>query len=169
MMELIIIFIGFFLANSGCKIVQRGRKIQTAWIAVLFMHIVVAIMVYFLLSFIKGVSLVTITIFWVGAFVFWFNVCTLIESSILLHMLYLLKVNAPITKDKLLGLYQSHYGAQLRIEELLKGGLIELCQEEIVVSSKGSFIVKMFSIITYMWREDKVHNATHKPKKSGNI
>lgn len=157
MIEIATIVIGYILAIVVGEIVQRGSKMHTKFIGILLAHMTVGLAVYFfLLFFTKRISLITILIFWMGAFLSWFCIRGHIECSILVLMLYLLKINGPMSPDELCALYETHYGAKLRIEELVKGGLITYHKEGFVVSRKGRLIVKIFSVITYLWTEDKV-------------
>jgi len=160
MIEIVTNFISFMLTGIGYTFVKHGRKIQTAFVPVLTFHTLVAISLYLFLSYTSNISPISIAIFWVGAFVFWFNVHTLFESSILLKMLYMLKLTHPMTKTELLNKYEAHCSLDFRIEELIKGEFIERLKEGFNITRKGRFIVKIFSIITYMWQNDDFVNST---------
>ena len=160
MIEIATIIISFMFIGIGYTFVKQERKIQTAFVPVLTFHTLIAISLYLFLSYIANISPISITIFWVGAFVFWFNVHTLFESSILLKMLYILKSTDPMTKTELLKKYELHYGPDFRINELIKGEYFERSAEGFNVTRKGRFITIIFSIITYMWQNDEIQNST---------
>lgn len=160
MIEVASNFICFLFTGIGYIIVKQGRKIQTAFIPILAFHTLIGISLYLFLSYTAGTSPITIVIFWVGTLVFWFNVHTLFESSILLNMLYMLNLTHQMTKTELLKRYESHYGLHLRIEELIEGEFIERREEGFDVTRKGRFIAEIFSIITYMWQNDDFQSMT---------
>jgi hypothetical protein len=78
--------------------------------------------------------------FWGGAFLSWFGVRSHIESSILLRMLYLLR-REPRAEADLLAEYASRFGAAMRMEELMRGGMMVKLDGANVVTPKGKSIL----------------------------
>lgn len=146
--------IGYVAAMIVSELVMFGRKIQTSFISVFIVHLATALIIYLILSLNNHPSLILITIWWAGSFLSWFIVRSHIESSILLYMIYLLRENPGITVAQLLERYHSYYGADRRLEELIKGNYVERTHQGIVVSAKGMLIVKLLSPVIYMWSED---------------
>ena len=142
MREILLLVFGFFLATVSSEALLRGTKVQTGLARVVVAHGFWFAIVWVLMMRTNGFSIVTLLIFWAGAFLTWFGVRSHIESSILLRMLYLLR-SLPRTGNELLRDYQSHHSEASRLEELFRGGLLERKSGEIKVTSKGRFIASV--------------------------
>lgn len=146
MTPLILIVAAFFACIVLCELVLRGTKLQTGLVKVFLVHALcwIALLIYMVTNNQSGI--IAMTIFWAGAFLTWFGVRSHIESSVLLRMLYLLR-QQPVSADELLSSYHSHYGKELRIEELVRGGLLERASSEFHVSSKGNLILQIVQLL----------------------
>ena len=136
----------FFACIILCELVLKGTKLQTALIKVFLVHGLcwIALLIFLLANNESGI--IAMTIFWAGAFLTWFGIRSHIESSVLLRMLYLLR-QQPVSSDQLLSQYHSHYGKELRIEELIRGGLLESGSSELNVSKKGNLILRIVQLL----------------------
>jgi hypothetical protein len=133
-------------AAIASELALRGTKLQTglarvvaAW-GLVFLAGVYPVLRY------GSTGPVPFLIFWGGAFVSWFGVRSHIESSILLRMLYLLR-QQPMTDAELVAKYGAHYGPQMRMEELLRGGLAERDGERVSVTPKGKNILRLVVLL----------------------
>jgi len=118
-----------------------GTKLQTGLARVLLVFGTIGGAVLILLAA-RGdrTSLLPFAVFWSGAFLTWFGVRSHIESSILLRMVFLLR-SRPLDGNELLRRYESLYGIELRIEELLRSGLAERAGDRLRVTAKGRRIL----------------------------
>lgn len=141
MIDLLPVLAGFLICLVLSELVLGKIKVQTGLARVVAVHFVCwcATLAYMLLTGKAGV--VAVTGFWAGGFLSWFGVRSHAESSILLRMLYLLR-QGPMTADQWLELYHSHYGPDLRMEELFRGGLLERTADGVVVTMKARRILK---------------------------
>ena len=73
----------------------------------------------------------------------------------MIHILYL---NPQMTEEELINKYESFYGIDIRIEELIKGGYIEKVEKGFNATDKGTYITKIFSIITFFWNISESNN-----------
>jgi hypothetical protein len=144
MRETVVLIAGFFLAISMSEALLRGTKLQTGMNKVLLSHGVWLGLVWLYMMQTDGFGLITILIFWAGAFLTWFGIRSHVESSILLRMLYLLR-QGPMPASDLLQEYESHYSEGARLEELFRGGLLEKTADKTVVTAKGRFIASIAS------------------------
>lgn len=144
MSEPLVLVLGFFLAVITSEVLLRGTKIQTGLAKVLLAHGVWLSIVWVYMMRTGKFSIVTISIFWAGAFLTWFGVRSHIESSILLRMLYLLR-KQPRAGNDLLQEYASHYSEESRLEELFRGGLLQMKSGQVTMTPKGRFIASVAS------------------------
>jgi hypothetical protein len=144
MRESLVLLAGFFLAVATSEALLRGTKLQTGLRKVLFSHCIWFALIWVYMMRTDGFSLITLLIFWSGAFLTWFGMRSHVESSILLRMLYLLK-QRPMPASDLLHEYESHYSEGARLEELFRGGLLEKKAGESIVTAKGRFIASIAS------------------------
>lgn len=146
MTQLILIVAAFFACIVLCELVLKGTKLQTALVKVFLVHALcwIALLIFMVTNNQSGI--IAMTIFWAGAFLTWFGVRSHIESSVLLRMLYLLR-QQPVSADELLSSYHSHYGKELRIEELVRGGLLDRASSELHVSGKGNLILRIVQLL----------------------
>ena len=142
MRETLVLLAGFFLAISTSEALLRGTKLQTGLHKVLLSHGFWFVLVWVYMMRTDGFSLLTLLIFWSGAFLTWFGMRSHVESSILLRMLYLLR-QGPMSASDLLHEYESHYSEGARLEELFRGGLLEKKAGESVITAKGRFIASI--------------------------
>jgi hypothetical protein len=129
-----------------CELLLRGTKLQTALIPVLAVHALCWIALLILLVWRRQTGAIAVTIFWAGAFVSWFGIRSHIESSILLRMLYLLRQH-PTTANELISRYQSHWGEKLRVEELVRAGLLDHSSNRIALTRKGDLILRIVDLL----------------------
>ena len=146
MTQLILVVTAFFACIVVCELVLKGTKLQTGLVKVFLVHLLcwIALLIFLVTNNESGI--IAMTIFWAGAFLTWFGIRSHIESSVLLRMLYLLR-KEPVSADQLLSTYHSHYGKELRIEELIRGGLLERDTDEFHVSKKGNQILRMVQLL----------------------
>ena len=146
MTQLILVVAAFLACIVLCEFVLKGTKLQTGLIKVFLVHTLcwIALLIFLVTNNQSGI--IAMTIFWAGAFLTWFGVRSHIESSVLLRMLYLLR-QQPFNADALLSSYHSHYGKELRIEELIRGGLLERDSSDLHVSSKGNLILRIVQLL----------------------
>lgn len=137
-----IVCLAFIASLVLCELVLRGTKLQTGLSKVIVVHFFcwLGTLIYFVWK--GGPGIVAVTIFWAGAFLIWFGARSHIESSILLRMLYLLRKKAD-TPEALLSRYHSQYGEALRVEELVRGGLVARSGDRFEVTSKGQRILRI--------------------------
>jgi|GEM_PF-2731256 len=146
-MSIVVLLVGgFLIAVLLSELALKGTKLQTGLVKVIFAHITVAasLLLYLLLKGGPGWS--ALIIFWAGAFLTWFGIRSHMESSILLRMLFLLR-RGSVPETLLLEEYESHYGEATRLEELFRGNLLKQTSEEIRVTEKGNFILRIVSIL----------------------
>jgi hypothetical protein len=146
MTQSILVVAAFFACIVLCELVLKGTKLQTGLVKVFVVHALcwIALLIFLVTNNQSGI--IAMTIFWAGAFLTWFGVRSHIESSVLLRMLYLLR-QQPFSAEELLSSYHSHYGKELRIEELVRGGLLERGSNELHVSSKGNLILRIVQLL----------------------
>jgi hypothetical protein len=146
MTELILVVAAFFACIVLCELVLKGTKLQTGLVRVIIVHGIcwIALLIYLVANNQSGI--IAVTIFWAGGFLTWFGVRSHIESSVLLRMLYLLK-QKPVSGNELLSSYHSHYGKDLRIEELIRGGLLESSSAQLRASRKGNLILRIVQLL----------------------
>jgi hypothetical protein len=142
MIAALFLIFGFFMAIVSSEMLLRGIKIQTALSKVLAAHLFWFAIVWIYMVQTNGFSVITLLIFWAGAFLTWFGVRSHIESSILLRMLYLLRSH-PRKESDLLKDYELHYSEASRLEELFRGGLLSKNSGEVMVTPKGRFIASV--------------------------
>jgi hypothetical protein len=142
MTDLLIVTAALLFVAIASELVLGRAKLQTgllrimaAWAAVYF------IVLYFFLDW-TDVDAVAFTIFWGGAFLSWFGVRSHVESSILLRMTYLLR-RGPLTDAELVANYNCQFSEEMRIEELLRGGLLIRDEGDLVVTPKGQMVLAM--------------------------
>lgn len=117
-----------------------GRKVQSRIFGILMVHYVIFLMTILFITPAEVVRPVSIAIFWLGGFLSWFGIRSHLESSILLRMLYLLKFRS-MKPAELLEEYENHYGETLRIEELIRSGLIRRDGQHFTLTRKGRWIL----------------------------
>jgi hypothetical protein len=147
MLSVLLIIGGFIAALFTSEFVLKGTKLQTGLAKVILVHafLVALVLVYLVIS--RKYIFAALLIFWAGAFLTWFGVRSHMESSILLRMLYLLR-RGPLPEQRLLQEYESHYGQSQRLEELLRGGLLEKTSSGMVATRKGRLILRVVSFLT---------------------
>jgi hypothetical protein len=106
-----------------CRPVLRGNRLQARVGAVAALHFVVAAPVLAALVVWTDTSLIGCVLFWVGAGLAWFVVCSHLESSVVLAMLEDLE-SGPVDRNQLLRLYDARYGFDARVRELERARLI---------------------------------------------
>lgn len=146
MSDLTLVVTVFIASMLLCELLLRGTKLQSALIAVFAVHILCWIALLILLLWERHTGAIAATIFWAGAFLSWFGIRSHIESSILLRMLYLLR-QRPTTANELLTRYQSQWGEKLRIEELVRAGLLNHGSNRIVLTRKGNLILRIVDLL----------------------
>jgi hypothetical protein len=129
-----------------CEIVLRRTKLQTALTPVLAVHAFCWIALLILFYWKQQTGAIAVTIFWAGAFLSWFGIRSHIESSILLRMLYLLKQH-PRTANELVAQYLSHWGEKMRVEELVRAGLLDHDSNRIALTRKGNLILRIVDLL----------------------
>jgi hypothetical protein len=146
MSDLTLAAVFFIISIVICEIVLRGTKLQTTLSAILAIHAFCWIVLLILLLWRKQTGATAVTIFWAGAFLSWFGIRSHIESSILLRMLYLLR-QQPRTANELMSQYQSHWGEQSRVEELVRAGLLDQGSNHIALTRKGNLILRIVDLL----------------------
>ena len=146
MTQLILVVAAFTASIVLCELGLKGTKLQTGLVKVFIVHGVcwIALLIFLVTNNKSGI--IAMTIFWAGAFLTWFGIRSHIESSVLLKMLFLLR-QQPASADQLLSTYHSHYGKELRIEELIRGGLLERGSSKLYVSKKGNMILRIVELL----------------------
>jgi hypothetical protein len=129
------------VAMIGCEVALGPTKLQTGLMRTVGVYGVTGGVVLLYLLFTRHAAVVPFAIFWSGAFLTWFGVRSHIESSILLRMAYLLRGH-PMRPGELLEEYDKVYGANQRVDELFRAGLVVRQESgEIEVTAKGSRIL----------------------------
>jgi hypothetical protein len=146
MLPVLLIIGGFIAALFISELALKGTKLQTGLVKVLLVHGIVVILLLVYLVVARRHIFAALLIFWAGAFLTWFGVRSHMESSILLRMLYLLR-RGPLPEGRLLQEYESHYGQSQRMEELLRGGLLEKTSSGLVATPKGKLILRVVSFL----------------------
>lgn len=113
---------GLVAAVVASEVALGPRKIQTGLLRVIAVYGAIGggLLLYFAL--VRRAEATSFALFWAGAFLSWFGVRSHIESSILLRMVYLLR-RGPLAAARLLHEYEARYGAEQRLEELVRAGL----------------------------------------------
>jgi hypothetical protein len=130
---------GAVVAALASEYVLREGRIQTRFAQILCVHSATGLAVLLYLVFAGHTRLIPAAILWCGMFLSWFGVRSHIESSILLRMAYMLR-QGPMGEDRLLAQYEAHYGGSMRLEELLRAGLVEKIPSGMALTTKGSRI-----------------------------
>jgi len=121
-----------------------GRKVQSAIGRQLALHALFALAVAWIMTIVYGSGGVTVLALWGGAFLSYFGVRSHIESSILLRMLVILR-SGPLPAAEVVERYESTYAASERVEELVRGGLVQRDNNgNLTVSSKGRMILWVY-------------------------
>lgn len=137
----------FFVASIMlCELILKGTKLQTALIPVFAVHAFCWVALLIFLNWKRQSSGIAVTIFWAGAFLSWFGIRSHIESSILLRMLYLLRQH-PTTANELISRYHSHWGEELRVEELVRAGLLNHVSNDVAITRKGNLILRIVDLL----------------------
>jgi hypothetical protein len=141
-MTLVTLTIAALLAAMiGCEVALGPTKLQTGLMRTVGVFGAVGGIMLLYLLFTRPAAVVPFSIFWSGAFLTWFGVRSHIESSILLRMAYLLRAH-PMRPEELLEEYDKVYGANQRVEELFRAGLVVRdASGAIEVTPKGSRIL----------------------------
>jgi hypothetical protein len=129
----------FFLAILSSEFVLRGTKLQTVLLKVAGLHLFWFAAASFYLIYTHQLSLVVLSIFWIGAFLSWFGVRSHLESSILLRMLFFTR-SGPMSETDLLSKYESHHSEASRLEELFRANLLIRAPNGIRITAKGKWI-----------------------------
>ena len=130
---LLVVVIATDLLLGSSKLQTGLPRILAAWASVYF------IVAYFFLGS-TSIDSVAFTIFWVGAFLSWFGIRSHVESSILLRMTYLLR-HGPLTDAELVARYNAQFSEAMRIEELVRGGLLIRARHHLSVTPNGKMIL----------------------------
>ena len=140
MIGVLIVGAALLAVMVASELVLGQTKLQTGLARVLAMWTAVYLAaIYFVVQY-GNVGIVGFTIFWGGAFLSWFGVRSHIESSILLRMLYLLR-QGPRDEAGLVNAYLAIGGENVRLEELLRGGMAVKQGDEFTVTPKGKTIL----------------------------
>ena len=140
MTGLLIVLAALFVVMVLSELVLGQTKLQTGLARVLVAWALVYLAaIYFVFQY-GNVGILAYTIFWGGAFLSWFGVRSHIESSILLRMLHLLR-KGPRDEAGLVSAYMAIGGENVRLEELLKGGMATRQGDSFSVTPKGKTIL----------------------------
>jgi hypothetical protein len=142
MTDLFVLFGGF--AASACAIeLLVARKLHTAVGRVIAIHLIgLSAALYFM----RTVDVAAALVCWSGLFVAWFGIRSHIESSILLRILYFLR-GGPLTRDEILGCYDREYGRAIRIDDLVKAGLLSRRSHEIALTARGRAVARLAALL----------------------
>jgi hypothetical protein len=133
--------VALLAAMIGCEVALGPTKLQTGLMRTVAVFGAIGGCVVLYLLFARQAAVVPFAIFWSGAFLTWFGVRSHIESSILLRMAYLLRAH-PMRPDELLEEYDKVYGANQRVEELYRAGLVvRQASGAIEVTPKGDKVL----------------------------
>lgn len=141
-MSLALLSAAFGVAALLCRPLLRTSRLQARIGAVAAVHAAVAAPVLAALTAWSDASLPACLLFWLGAGLAWFVVCSHLESSVLLAMLEDLAAG-PLKRSELLGRYEASYGFAARVEELAKAGLIRGADEP-SITRKGRGVLAGF-------------------------
>lgn len=147
MSGLLIVAAALLASAVASELALGGTKLQTGLGRVLMAWTGIYLAALYPLWEYGGVGPIPFTIFWGGAFLSWFGVRSHIESSILLRMLYLLRTKPELSERELLAEYTSHYGPDMRFEELLRGRMTVLRDGVTSVTPKGKTILRIVSLL----------------------
>jgi hypothetical protein len=128
------------------EIALGSRKLQAGITRVLLVHMTVCFLAIGALIACGEIRVMTVTIFWAGAFLSWFAIRSHIESSILLRMIHLLEKQGE-TPERLIRDYESSYGTALRREELCRAGLVKKNNGQLTLTAKGRSIFRIVSLL----------------------
>jgi hypothetical protein len=137
-LTIVLFVLGFAVVLS--ELALGPLKVQTALPRLVGVWGVLGVLVMAHFALVRGSGALVFGVFWAGAFLAWFGVRSHVESSILLRMLYLLR-SEPLSGDQVVAAYEAQYGPQQRIDELLRGGLLERSGGGYRVTAKGQRIV----------------------------
>jgi hypothetical protein len=139
---LAMVAVALLFAMAGSRLVLHGARVQTSLGRILGVWAAVWAAALYPVSRYGGIGIVTLTIFWAGAFLSWFGVLSHIESSILLRMVYLLR-RQPMTEAQVVETYSSQCRPGMRVEDLLRGGLATQNAGVLTVTGKGKAILRL--------------------------
>ena len=131
----------------GSEFVLSGAKLQTRLLPATAVWSGAFAAALIVLLEAGGSGVVALTIFWGGAFAFWFGVRSHLESSILLRMLALLR-RGPMSDSELVAAYTACYGKPARLAELCRAGLVSGQGNLLHVTAKGKAILAVVSRLT---------------------
>src|SRR5262245_58793398 len=140
MIDLMIITAALLVVVIATELLLGSAKLQTGLLRILAawatLYFIVA---YFFLGS-TSIDGVPFTIFWTGAFLSWFGIRSHVESSILLRMTYLLR-QGPLTDAELIARHNAQFSEAMRIEELVRGGLLIRTRDRLSVTPNGKMIL----------------------------
>lgn len=145
MKDILAVLVALLSVFAGSELVLRRTKLQTGLARVLAVWATVYIALLAYLETRAATGFLACTLFWGGAFLSWFGVRSHVESSILMRMMFLLR-SRPMTADELLKDYESHYGESMRMEELVKGALIQNTEDR-RITPKGRMILRIVAML----------------------
>lgn len=140
MTGIILVLAALFAVMVLSELVLGKTKLQTGLSRILGAWTLVYLAAIYFVVYYGNVGVLGFTIFWGGAFLSWFGVRSHIESSILLRMLHLLRRGS---RDEagIVSAYMAIGGEQVRLEELLKGGMATREGDAFSVTPKGKTIL----------------------------
>lgn len=129
--------VALLVTMMACEVALGPTKLQTGLMRTVVVYCAVGGPILLYLAVTRLSAVLPFAIFWSGAFLTWFGVRSHIESSILLRMAYLLRAH-PMRPAELLDEYDKVYGADQRVEELFRAGLLARRESgAIEVTEKG--------------------------------
>lgn len=144
-MGVLLVFVALLVVMATSELALRGTKLQTGLGRVLVVWAGIYVLALYPVMTLGQIGWVPLTIFWGGAFLSWFGVRSHIESSILLRMLYLLR-KRPLSESELVHEYTTHYGQDMRLQELFRGKLAESGLKP-SVTAKGKSILRIVDLL----------------------
>ena len=143
MNALMILTAGFGATTVVSEFVVRSGTVQAVLGRVAFVQVIGLISVITALVATGGISVVSVLIFWSGAYLTWFGVRSHLESSILLRFIYFLG-SGPAAGPDLVSRYESFYGLAQRQRELFRAGLIAITDQSTTkLTRKGAAVASV--------------------------
>lgn len=144
-MSLIFVCLSLLIYIISVELLLRNSKVQTALFKCLVLFLIIGIITIPMAM--DEIKLFVLFTFYSGFFLCWFLLRSHLESSIFLRILVLLHSQS-LEKEILLERYHEDFGIAFRIDELLRGNLLQRdTAGEITCTNKGVRIQQIFSFL----------------------
>ena len=137
------LFVEVLLVVWIAEFCLKEKRVQSC-LPQVFPVFVLAAVINLVVGYFTGYNFpVLLGLLWAGVFLCWFGIRSHLESSILLHMLVLLR-EKPVSRQALIDAYLQSYGPAERLDELKHAGLLKPgSQGAVLLTPRGQRLVQI--------------------------